>query len=283
MSWGKRKDGQAYPKRTSSKLKTVGSIKATTFAKRKTIRNTGKRPRLGSHGFKVYKNTKVYIGKETEGGWSRDGKPAPRDEVVQTVRNMWNTDPSIIAMRKFIKSIKITYRKSGNLAGQWSNSEKKFSVIDNGTANPHDYEEVVIHEVIGHAFWDFSRKWRRIELANFNKLANSLPPVNDYVKDNENTWKTWNDEHSEIEKKFEKSIEHIPDYDAPEDLANEYQEKQEQFNNQKTDDDYKSMTRYANEQHSAVSELMYGQSYHNTLIDQQSLQKLKEAWLELHY
>ena len=252
-------------------------------AKRKRTRNTTKRAKLGSHGFKVHKNTKVYIGKATEGGWSRGGKPAPRTEVVTIIRDMINNDPSIKPMRKYIKDISIRHTLTGNIAGTWDDEKGKLVVNDKPSSmNVEDYKSLMVHEVVGHAFWYFSRKWRREELIEFNRLANSLPPVTKYVADNEEKWRKWNDEQDD-QKLFEKSIAHIPDYDASEELANEYQMKQDAFNEKRKTNGHDTMTRYANEQHSAISELIYGFEYHNTLINDSDKQRLIEAWKKLHY
>ena len=221
--------------------------------KRKRTRNTGKTAKIGSHGLKVYKGTKVYIGKATSGGWSRGGKPAPDPVIVNLFTNMWNDDPSIKKMRKHIKYVKITYQNSGNVVGTWNTDDKKVSIIDTGNPNT-DQMSVIVHEVVGHAFWDFSRKWRRDKLVKFNELANSLPPVNTYGEKNEEKWKSWNDEAREGRLKG--------------------------ITNTKGSE---SMTRYANEQHSAITELMYNQTHHKTLINDSDKQKLIQAWKELHY
>ena len=249
--------------------------------KRKRTRNTGKTAKIGSHGLKVYKGTKVYIGKETAGGWSRGGKPAPNQEVVDLFTNMWNNDPSIKKMRKHIKNVKITYQTSGNIAGTWDNDNSKVSIIDKDNPNT-DYMGVIVHEVVGHAFWDFSRKWRRDKLIKFNELANSLPPVNNYVDDNKEKWKTINDEYDD-EKLFKKSVAHIPEYDASNDLMQEYNDKLEKFQEKRKTNGHETMTRYANEQHSAITELVYDQTHHKTLINDSDKQKLIQAWNELHY
>ena len=204
------------------------------MAKRK--RNTGKRPKIGSHGLKVY------IGKATA------SKQAPSEEIVNLFTKMWHEDHSIIKLRKHIDYIKITYRLSGNLAGTWNKVDKKISIID--MDNPYtNYKGTIVHEIIGHAFWDFSRKWRRTELIKFNELANKLPPVNSYVKENETRWKMWNDDD----------------------------DKDQQ------DSGHDGMTRYANEQHSAITELIYNETHFATLLDDKNIDKLKALWKELHY
>ena len=208
---------------------------------RKRTRNTGKTAKIGSHGLKVYKGTKVYIGEGTYGGNTR-----------HVFTNMWHTDPSLKKMRKHIKILKITYQKSGDLAGSWDFDGSKVTLIDHGQSQETTMATIV-HEIVGHAFWDFSRKWRRDKLVKFNELANSLPPVNDYIKENEEKWKTWNDE----------------------------QGRTKGITNTKGSE---SMTRYANEQHSAITELIYEKKgWKKILINDSDKQKLIQAWKELHY
>lgn len=257
------------------------------FARRKRTRNTTTRPKLGSHGFKVYKNTKVYIGESTSGGDSRYGKPAPRQEVVQLVRDMINNDPSIKPMRKHIKAITIIHTKTGHIAGTWNDTENKLTVYDKpDTMSVNDYKSLIVHEVVGHAFWHFSQKWRKEELDNFNKLANSLPPVNTYVKDNEEKWRKWNDTEKNdfiaLDKKYGLTEDSNPEY-LPNDKFEQYQKEYETLSEKMKTDEYKNMTRYANEQHSAVTELVYGNHYHQKLIDSADESKLIDAWHKLHY
>lgn len=253
-----------------------------TTSKRRV--NRTKRAKLNTHGFKVYKNFKLYISEGSSGnGWSgRRIKPAPRTELVDAVRDLWNNDPTFKAMRKHIKSISITTVVSQKIAGLWDAENQKICVKDNHSDSISFYKSVFVHEIIGHTFWDFARKWRREELIAFNKLANELPPVNTYVKDNEEAWKKINDEHDD-EEQFKKSISHIPDYDASEELCNEYQAKLDAFKENRKTNGHDQMTRYANEQHSAISEIVYGFESHETLLNYNDVQRLVSLWKELHY
>lgn len=244
--------------------------------------NRSNRAKLNSKGFKVYKNFKLYIAEATEGGWSRSGKPAPRKELVDMVRQMWNNDPSIKAMRKHIKEISIKYVKTINITGMWNNEKKKVTVNDNGIESVDEYGSTFVHEIIGHTFWDFARKWRREELIAFNKLANELPPVSTYVKKNEEEWKKMNDENDDFVQ-FEKSISHIPEWDASEELCNEYESKRKAFEENRKTNGHDTMTRYANEQHSAISEIVYGIGGHTVLLQDSDVQRLVDLWKELHY
>ena len=227
-------------------------------------------------------DTKIYIAESTVGGWQRGGKPAPRKEIVDVIRDLWNNDPSVKKLRKHVDYMTIQYSENVRDIGRWNNEKKKLTIFDNGAMSPDDFKSLFVHEIVGHTFWDFSRKWRREELVEFNRLANSLPPVNSYVEKYEDEWKKANDEHDDYEK-FEKSVSHIPEWDASEELTKEYDEKLKAFEEKRSESGHDTMTRYANEQHSAVTELVYGYHYHKKLIDDMNLSKLVSAWEKLHY
>ena len=148
----------------------------------KIKRNRTKRAKIGSHGFKVYKNTYVYIAKETEGGYSRAGKPAPKKQCVRALVEHFNTSKSIRKMVKHIKRIKVVYSDSNKYAGTWTEGKQEFQFIDHFHLTPTQAVEIMIHEIDGHAFYHFGEKWRKVEWTAFNELANKMPPVNDYVK-----------------------------------------------------------------------------------------------------
>ena len=244
--------------------------------------NRTKRAKLNSHGFKVYKNFRVYIGKATEGGWSRGGKPAPREKLVDMVRQMWNNDPSIKAMRKHINELVITYAKTGNLAGMWISENKKVRVIDDGRQSIDEYASTFVHEIIGHTFYDFARKWRRDELIKFNLLANASPPITTYVKQYEDEWKKINDDQDEIVA-FQKRWEHLSAFSEDEEQNRKYNEDHEQLKQLLVENGHHTMTRYANEQHSAITEIVYGIGGHKVLLSNSDVQRLVDAWKELHY
>ncbi len=253
------------------------------MTKRKRTRNTSKRAKLNSSGFKVHKNFKLYIGKATEGGWSRGGKPAVRKELVDMVNKFWNSDPCIRKIEKHIKGLTMVYNKNNTFAGRWDYETKTVRIMDNGISPIECYKSVLIHEVNGHAFWDLSRKWRREELIAFNKLANKLSPITTYIKNYRKKWENWNDDNDD-EIQFKKSIEHIPDYDANEELTNEYQEKLDAFKEKRKTNGHDTMTRYANEQHSAITEIVYGNNGKDEiLLDEKEIQELTKLWKALHY
>lgn len=257
-------------------------MKQITLQKRKIIRNNGKRAKIGSHGFKVYKNTYVYIAKASMGGLCRDGKPAPKVEVVQALQNHFNSSPSIRKMVKHIKGISIKYSDNSKFAGYWVSEKQQFEYIDSNHMNVDDAIQVMIHEVDGHAFWHWAMQWRREELISFNKLANNMSPVNNYVGDNEEEWRKGNDDWDKVDK-FEAKWKDLNDYSSEED-AEQYNKEQKEINEYRASEEHKSFTRYANEQHSAVTELMiHGSSYNKQLIGESDLEKLKEAWKRLHY
>jgi len=249
---------------------------------RKRTRNTGKGAKMGSHGFKVNKGTVVRLAKSTSGGWSRGEKPAPREEVIATLADMVNTDPSIKKIKKHIKVFSVSYSNKPQYGGMWDKEKKQVTIKDYPSLTAPYLRHTIIHEIVGHVFWDLSRKWRRNELVKFNELANSLPPVDDYVKTYENDKR--NDEDDDL-KLFKKSVEHIPDYDASDYEAEEYEEKLKKFEEKRKNNGHESMTRYANEQHSAITEIMYNDmaSGKRRLINDSDKQKLIQAWKELHY
>ena len=206
--------------------------------------NRSKRAKIGSHGFKVHKNTKVYIGKATM------SKSAVDEKLVSLVRNLWNSNESTKKMRKHIKYISIKNLSSSKRAGSWNLEKQKVEIVQvHYRPDLNWYEGTFIHEVEGHAFWDFSRKWRRQEIVKFNELANKMPPVNNYCKKYEKKWKEINDES------WDSNAKEV----------------------------HPSMTRYANEQHSAICEVVRNVGEKNILIGDKDLKKLVSAWHELHY
>ena len=244
----------------------------TSKTKRKV--NRSKRPKLNTQGFKTYKNTRLYIGTVTE-----NGHPAPRKEIVDMFRNLWNNDSSIIAMRKHIKEIVITRVKTLPLAGTWEKEKEKVCIKDNGIASLDWYKGTVVHEIVGHAFWDFSRKWRRVELLKFNKLANKTAPVNPYVKKNEQKWKKWNDDLEEVDR-FHKKYDDIEMDDID---SEQYQKDHDGLQELLKVNGHEEMTRYANEQHSAITEIVYNYGEKEILINDSDKQKLIKVWKEFHY
>ena len=250
-----------------------------TLQKKKRKVNRSKRPKLNSKGFKVYKNTRVYIAETSDGGWSRSAKPAPRKELVDMFRDFWNNDPSIIAMRKHISAISITTAKTINIAGTWDKTKEQVSIKDDQSSSLHWYKGTVVHEIVGHAFWDFSRKWRREELVKFNELANKIAPVNNYVKKNEEKWRSWNDDLEEVDK-FHKKYDQFTMDDIDND---EYQKDHDALKDLLKINGHETMTRYTNEQHSAITEIVYGYGEKEILISESDKQKLVKAWKELHY
>ncbi len=152
-----------------------------TIRKPKRKVNRSKRAKVGSHGLKVYKNTYVYIAKASAGGWCRDGKPAPKAEVVAKIIELFNHDKSIRKIAKHIKKISIKYSDHTRRAGSWTTDSQWFEFVDSKYITPEDAEEIVFHEIIGHAYWDWAREWRNESWRKFNELAHNTPAVNDYV------------------------------------------------------------------------------------------------------
>ena len=82
---------------------------------------------------------------------------------------------------KHIKRITIKYAKTINRAGSWNNNKQWFEFVDHANINIDDADEIIYHEIIGHAYWQWAKKWRNVEWTKFNEIANNMPPVNDYV------------------------------------------------------------------------------------------------------
>lgn len=229
--------------------------------------------RKQTYGFRGV--NRIYIAESTAGGWSHGGKPAPRKEIVETLKEMWNNDPTIKRMKKHIDYLTIQYSEHVKHVGIWDDDKKKLTIFDDGRMTPNDFKSLIVHEVIGHTFWHQSTKWRREELVEFNRLANEMPPVNNYVHDNEEKWRKWNDDDEDW-KNYKKKY---GEYNESDQATEAYQEMEEKLK----ENGHDTMTRYANEQHSAVAEIVYGYSYHKKLIDDLNLSKLVNAWEKLHY
>jgi len=174
-------------------------------------------------------------------------KQGVRPQVLDVLRDLWNNDPSFKHLRKYIKELSIRYSNNPESTGTWNNEKRKIVINDCASQNVKEYRSIFIHEGIGHAFWDFARIYRREELTAFNELANKLDPVSTYVREYEKLWRQINDDG--------------------------FTEKE----------GYYTMTRYANEQHSAITEIIYRFGGHKTLLNDSDLHKIITLWEALHY
>ncbi len=269
---GFKKDGKFRP--TGNKQKSPLTISQ--------VREKGRLQM--QQGFKVYPNTVVNV-------QSEELPP----EILSRVQNLWNNDPHFRKIRKHVREIDFGVNDPDDpILATWNNRERKFELQE-------DYSELgaelsTVHEIVGHAFWDWSRKWRREELAEFNKLANSMPPISDYLMVNEEEWKKMNDDNEKYFILLDDSDyvydnfggESLFDFAEPNseaemnqdifyDLIDEAREIDE-------DEGHQSMTRYANEQHSAMTELIYGvgEKEEAVYLDDSELQALTDAWYKLH-
>lgn len=238
------------------------------------------------NGFKVKATTTIYIAKPSTGGWHCDARPAPRSEVVEAVQKVWNTEKSLKRLRKFVKSISIQYTKTMNTVGLWENDKSKVTIYDDGKTPIQFYESVMIHEVVGHTFFNFAIKYRREELVKFCTLANKLQSITNYINDNEIKWRKINDEGDDrfhtLGRKFGLYENQTPeDYLDSKSLEQYCNEMNAISESQKTDG-HIEITRYANEVHSAISELVYGMG-HELIISRESLDEIVTSWQELHY
>jgi len=214
-------------------------------------------------------------------------------------------------MIKHIDYLGLEYQKNPKWGGVWYPDNKKVILYDYPSLTIPYFKSTIVHEIVGHTFWDLAREWFRNDLIAFNELANKMPPVNQYCKDGleKHGWKERNDEtdrqlraldkkygikkdeygYSNLEeqsifyqkddlKKYEKELNEINDGKFIGNPSNEFVNR-----------DSSSMTRYANEQHSAITEIMYDTLKDNIekgadkkLIGKEDEEKLKVLWKKLH-
>ena len=265
-----------------SKSKTKTSKKPVKRNKLKMRSRKSKDSGQRKHSIKTYPNTKVVITgitTQTNTDWAIVGdkytelKKQFTPELVTVFEEFWNNDSSVKAMRKHIDYIGLIYQKNPKRGGYWNTEDKKIVIHDYPYQTLSHFKNTVVHEIVGHTFWDLARTYFRNYLIEFNELANKMPPVNSYCKKNEEKWKTWNDETDnqikELNKKYGLKENRYGYIDVGEQLwgddADKYGEVMEKIkdgkfignpSNQFINRDSSSMTRYANEQHSAITEIM---------------------------
>jgi len=228
-------------------------------------------------------------------------------ELVKIFTDFWNTDPSVKAMIKHINYLGLVKQKNPKWGGVWFTDDKKIIIYDYPSQTPPYFKSTIVHEIVGHTFWDLAREWYRSDLIEFNELANKMPPVNQYCKDGleKHGWKEINNEtNSQLRaldrkygikedkygdayeeqlwgdnlKKYEKELNEINDGKFIGNPSNEFMNR-----------DSSSMTKYANEQHSAITEMMYDtlkdsveKGADRVLIGNEDFEKMKVLWLKLH-
>jgi len=227
-------------------------------------------------------------------------------EYIEWFTGFWNNNPSVRAMIKHIDKLTFKYSVNPKNGGRWVTDDKEVTIMDYPRQNLPFFKSTTVHEIVGHTFWDWARDWNRNELIEFNELANKMTPVNQYVKDNEEKWKSWNDETGNqiraLDKKYGIKKDEYGYKDVGEQLwgdeLDEYQKAINKINDGKfignpsnkfMNRDSSSMTRYANEQHSAITEIMYGTlndspnpSAIKVLMGDKDLDRLKVLWKKLH-
>lgn len=257
----------------SGKFRPTGKINRSPL----TIAELRDKGRLEmQQGFKVYPNTTVSV--ET-----KEIKP----EIIARVQTLWNEDPHIKKLRKHVHEIDFNPTDPENkYSALWIPSESKF-ILNEGDSG-HEAELATAHEVVGHVFWDWAREWRREELAEFNKLANEMPPINGYVEHEEEGWRNYDDDHERLR---QISLDYVYVIDTYYDegirdkqVTDELDKLQNEFDTISDDEGHQSMTRYANEQHSAMTELIYGvgEPEEGIFLDDDQLEALTNAWYKLH-
>lgn len=133
------------------------------------------------NGFNVSPDTKITVSIQT---------PSPRQEIIEVVRKTWNGNKEIQKLKGIVKEIILDRGFWDNpevYVGEWF--EGKFTIRDNLSLTPAHYKAITIHEMVGHAFWDWARKNRSRDLAKFVLTADQTPPLTEYIKDNEVQWR----------------------------------------------------------------------------------------------
>lgn len=241
----------------------------------KTKRRKSKRKiRINSQGFKVVKGKcVVYIGDNV------------RQEIVNAVRDLYN-DHSFNKTRKHIRYISIQYQKTNKYVGFWNNEKAKLTIIDDHRQTVQEFKSTLCHEVKGHTRWHLALKWRRLELIGFNKFATKCDPVSTYVRDNEKKWRGHDDDYDQeiaIDKKWNELKKIYGAYDVPLQLSKQTQKEYDDLKQKQKTNGHEFMTRYANEQHSAIAEIVCGYGGHETLLNQKDVDELKKLYEALHY
>jgi hypothetical protein len=132
---------------------------------------------------------KIYVAKATP------NKSAPRKAVVDEVRAVL-MQPQFRKLQKHIERISIT--KGGNSANRVTTGrvitdkthKKKpvYKIFDYDGFDTSYYRSVAVHE-LAHIHWGVKQKWDNDAWTKFNKVANSLRPVNEYLEMNEHKWR----------------------------------------------------------------------------------------------
>jgi len=233
-------------------------------------RKVSKRPKIGSHGFKVYKGTYVNVGQGVN------------PKLALLVQDLWNNNESTKKMRKHVRGITIKKLSTVKRGGRWNGEKGWYEHIQKYDGfNEEWHKSVFYHEIEGHAFWDFAKKWRREALIKFNEMANNMPALDEYAKENEVEWKKINDDLDKIKSIKKKYDDYYNLHGDDGDYA-KYQEFEDMLNEARNDSGHKTMTRYANEQHSILTEIIRGVHTRERYVDDVALQPLVKAWEELH-
>ena len=229
-------------------------------------------------------------------------------ELVKIFTDFWNTNSQVKAMIKHIDYLGLIKQKNPKDGGVWYPDQKKIIIYDYPSQTPPYFKSTIVHEIVGHTYWDLAREWYRNDLIEFNELANKMPPVNQYCKDGleKHGWKEMNDETSRqlraLDRKYGIKEDEYGYSNLEEQLWGDDLEKYKEDHakiidgkfignpsNEYMNRDSSSMTRYANEQHSAITEIMYdtlkdniGEGADRVLIGKEDKEKLKVLWRKLH-
>jgi len=146
------------------------------------VKRRTRKVKLNSKNFKVNKGTVVYIAKQT------GLKSAPRKEVVEAIRDIWNSQPA--KLLKHIKklSIVVTSQTGSICAGYFDSSKDQIKFYDAGFAKVWQYQTTAVHELAHAKFW-ILYQYHREELKKFCDIVNKLDPLNKYQARNEAKWR----------------------------------------------------------------------------------------------
>ena len=222
------------------------------------------------------------------------------------VRDAWNNLSD--AQRDLIPTLNITKAKAsmksvgmkGNQAGNWNKSDGILTVIINDkyrSSSIKDQYTVIQHEA-GHAEWNFlsetnpkkTQKFVDTIMSDEMKTTPVTSYASKYLNTDELTENLWQQKLKKIEQqnKLVKSLGIDKMKDVPTDTGlfksysdDEIADRKKQFF--KAHEEW-AKTIYANETHSALSEIVHGTSTRmkTGLSDSPNLKKYFKAWEELH-
>lgn len=133
-------------------------------------------------GFKGGKDLVVYVGESAHG--------TPSKSIIDNARNSWNNIevPWLQRIKRRVKRISIQKRASScKWAGTWFQQKGTLELIDTNHSSPNYYQSVIIHEM-AHAWYERELEINEDRVSQFYEMVNNLDPVNEYTRDNRESW-----------------------------------------------------------------------------------------------